>query len=195
MFETSSQYNFSVAGGTANRWILDRVSLSLEPRSLLAIIGPSGSGKSTLMNALTGFSMASEGDVRYDEQSLYSDYDALRRRIGFVPQDDVVHAELTAREALGYAADIRFPSDSEPAVRRRRVDAVLDELGLDRRADIAVRLLSGGQRKRVSVALELLTEPSLLSLDEPTSGSIPTSSAASCKTCASWPTAAARWWW
>ena len=150
--------------------LLDDVSFSLEPRSMLAVIGPSGSGKSTLMNALTGFRFATEGDVRYGDQSLYADYDALRRRIGFVPQDDVVHPELTARSALTYAAALRFAADTEPAERERRVQKVIDELGLGQRADVPVGQLSGGQRKRVSVALELLTEPSLLFLDEPTSG-------------------------
>ncbi len=156
-----------LADGTV---LLDDVSFSLEPRSMLAVIGPSGSGKSTLMNALTGFRFATEGDVRYDDQSLYANYDALRRRIGFVPQDDVVHTELTAREALTYAAALRFAADTDASERRRRVQDVIDELGLDHRADIPVGQLSGGQRKRVSVALELLSEPSLLFLDEPTSG-------------------------
>ncbi len=156
-----------LADGTV---LLDDVSFSLEPRSMLAVIGPSGSGKSTLMNALTGFRFATDGDVRYGDQSLYRNYDALRRRIGFVPQDDVVHTELTAREALTYAAALRFAADTDASERRRRVQDVIDELGLDHRADIPVGQLSGGQRKRVSVALELLSEPALLFLDEPTSG-------------------------
>ncbi len=145
--------------------LLDDVSFSLEPRSMLAVIGPSGSGKSTLMNALTGFRFATEGDVRYGDQSLYANYDGLRRRIGFVPQDDVVHPELTARSALTYAAALRFAADTEPAERDQRVQGVIDELGLGPRAEVPVAQLSGGQRKRVSVALELLTEPSLLFLD------------------------------
>ena len=154
-------------GGTV---LLDDVSFSLEPRSMLAVIGPSGSGKSTLMNALTGFRFATDGDVRYDDQSLYANYDALRRRIGFVPQDDVVHTELTARSALTYAARLRFAADTDAEEREHRVQQVIAELGLGERADVPVGRLSGGQRKRVSVALELLTEPALLFLDEPTSG-------------------------
>jgi ABC transport system ATP-binding/permease protein len=156
-----------VAGGVT---LLDRVSFSLESRSLLGIVGPSGSGKSTLMNALAGFRLATEGDVLYGEQSLYEHYDALRHRIGFVPQDDVVHTELKVRRALEFAAELRFPADTEPAERSRRVQQVIDELGLAHRSELVVGQLSGGQRKRVSVALELLTEPSLLFLDEPTSG-------------------------
>ena len=154
-------------GGTV---LLDDVSFSLEPRSMLAVIGPSGSGKSTLMNALTGFRFATDGDVRYDDQSLYANYDALRRRIGFVPQDDVVHTELTAPQALTYAARLRFAANIDAEERERQVQQVIAELGLGERADVPVGRLSGGQRKRVSVALELLTEPSLLFLDEPTSG-------------------------
>jgi ABC-type multidrug transport system ATPase subunit/pSer/pThr/pTyr-binding forkhead associated (FHA) protein len=150
--------------------LLDRVSFSLDSRSLLAIIGPSGSGKSTLMGALSGLRMPTAGDVRYDDQSLYGSYEALRRRIGFVPQEDVVHGELTVRAALDFAADLRFPPDTSASERRRRVEQVAAELGLGERMDVQVRRLSGGQRKRVSVALELLTEPSLLFLDEPTSG-------------------------
>ena len=150
--------------------LLDRVGFSLDSRSLLAIVGPSGSGKSTLMNALAGLRMAAEGDVLYDQRSLYADYDALRHRIGHVPQDDIVHPELTVRAALEYAADLRFPADASAAERRARVVDVMAELGLDERADVRIGQLSGGQRKRASLALEMLTEPSLLFLDEPTSG-------------------------
>ena len=150
--------------------LLEGVTFTLDSKSLLGVVGPSGSGKSTLIRALTGFQMATEGDVRYGDASLYAQYDALRRRVGYVPQDDVVHEHLTVRRALEYSADLRFPADVRPDERRRRVDEVLDELALTRSADVVVGRLSGGQRKRVSVALELLTEPSLLFLDEPTSG-------------------------
>jgi ABC-type multidrug transport system ATPase subunit/pSer/pThr/pTyr-binding forkhead associated (FHA) protein len=150
--------------------LLDGASFSLESRSMLAVIGPSGSGKSTLLGALTGFRMATEGDVRYGDRSLYADYEALRQRIGYVPQDDIVHPELTVEAELEFAANIRFPSDVEPAERHRRVQEVISELGLDHRRHTQVARLSGGERKRVSVGLELLTAPSLLFLDEPTSG-------------------------
>jgi ABC-type multidrug transport system ATPase subunit len=150
--------------------VLDGISFSLDSRSLLAIVGPSGAGKSTLMNALAGLRMAAEGDVLYDQRSLYEDFDALRRRIGHVPQDDIVHGELTLRAALGYAADLRFPADASDEERRTRVLDVMAELGLSERADVRIDQLSGGERKRASLALEMLTEPSLLFLDEPTSG-------------------------
>jgi ABC-type multidrug transport system ATPase subunit len=150
--------------------LLDAASFSLESRAMLGVIGPSGSGKSTLLGALTGFRMANEGDVLYGDRSLYVDYDALRQRIGYVPQDDIVHPELTVERELEFAADIRFPSDVEPSERHGRVQEVMQELALVHRRDTPVARLSGGERKRVSVGLELLTAPSLLFLDEPTSG-------------------------
>ena len=150
--------------------LVNGVTFSVGPRTLLAVVGPSGAGKSTLMRVLTGQRVPTSGDVLYDGRSVIADYDALRRRIGFVPQDDIVHPELPVRRALEFAADLRFAADVAPDERRARVDEVLEELDLGRVADLRVASLSGGQRKRVSVALELLTQPSLLFLDEPTSG-------------------------
>jgi ABC-type multidrug transport system ATPase subunit len=134
------------------------------------VVGPSGSGKSTLLNALTGLRPADHGTVLYDGRDLYREYAELRQRIGLVPQDDILHLQLPVRRALGYAAELRFPGDTAKAERRARVDEVIGELGLEARVDQPIHSLSGGQRKRVSVALELLTKPSLLFLDEPTSG-------------------------
>ncbi|WP_329238549.1 ATP-binding cassette domain-containing protein [Actinoallomurus sp. NBC_01490] len=150
--------------------LLDHVSFPLGEKCLVAIIGPSGSGKSTLLRALTGLRPADQGTVSYDGRDLYRDYSELRSRIGLVPQDDILHTSLTVRRALIYAAELRFPDDTRQHERKARVDEVLKELGLDHRRDNKISSLSGGQRKRVSVALELLTKPSLLFLDEPTSG-------------------------
>jgi ABC-type multidrug transport system ATPase subunit/ABC-type multidrug transport system permease subunit len=150
--------------------LLDHVSFPLGEKCLVAIIGPSGSGKSTLLRALTGLRPADQGTVSYDGRDLYRDYSELRSRIGLVPQDDILHTQLTVRRALIYAAELRFPDDTRQHERKARVDEVLKELGLDHRRDNKISSLSGGQRKRVSVALELLTKPSLLFLDEPTSG-------------------------
>ena len=152
------------------RTLLDRVSFPVGQKCLLAVAGPSGAGKSTLLNALTGLRPADEGTVRYDGRDLYRDYAELRQRIGLVPQDDILHTQLTVRRALRYAAELRFPGDTAESERRARVEEVIGELGLGPRADQVISSLSGGQRKRVSVALELLTKPSLLFLDEPTSG-------------------------
>ncbi|PKZ42056.1 ABC transporter ATP-binding protein [Kytococcus schroeteri] len=150
--------------------LLQGVDLELPRSSLLAVIGPSGAGKSTLLGALTGSRPATEGEVLYDGLDLYASYDQLRHRIGIVPQDDIVHRHLTVRAALGYAAELRFPEDVEPAARAARVAEVMEALALTPHAGTRIDRLSGGQRKRVSVAMELLTEPSLLFLDEPTSG-------------------------
>ncbi|MEY9963995.1 ABC-type multidrug transport system ATPase subunit/pSer/pThr/pTyr-binding forkhead associated (FHA) protein [Streptacidiphilus sp. MAP12-16] len=156
--------------GEEQRTLLDHVSFPVGQKSMLAVAGPSGAGKSTLLNALTGLRPADEGTVRYDGRDLYRDYAELRQRIGLVPQDDILHTQLTVRRALGYAAELRFPGDTAKVERRARVEEVIEELGLQQRADQVISSLSGGQRKRVSVALELLTKPSLLFLDEPTSG-------------------------
>src|SRR6476659_5671188 len=150
--------------------LVDSVEFSLDARTMLGIVGPSGAGKSTLVKALAGLVVATEGDVLYDHASRYASYEALRRRIGYVPQDDIVHTELTVRRALEYAADLRFPPDVDRAERLRRVDEVMAELDLTHRESVRIASLSGGQRKRVNVALELLTKPSLLFLDESTSG-------------------------
>ncbi|MEG3630160.1 FHA domain-containing protein [Streptomyces poriticola] len=158
----------AVEGGS--KTLLDDVSFPVGVDCLLAVVGPSGAGKSTLLNALTGQRPADRGTVLYDGRDLYHDYPELRQRIGLVPQDDILHSQLTVRSALSYAAELRFPQDTAKAERLARIDEVMRELGLEQRADQPVHSLSGGQRKRVSVALELLTKPSLLFLDEPTSG-------------------------
>ncbi|MDF8265058.1 ATP-binding cassette domain-containing protein [Luteipulveratus flavus] len=150
--------------------LLDDVSFALEGSSLLAVVGPSGAGKSTLLKALTGSQQATSGEVYYDGRDLYDNYQDLRHRIGVVPQDDVVHRQLTVKQALRFAAELRFPDDLDKHLREQRVDEVMHELDLTNHADTRVDKLSGGQRKRTSVALELLTRPSLLFLDEPTSG-------------------------
>ncbi|MEU1406166.1 FHA domain-containing protein [Streptomyces sp. NPDC005728] len=157
----------TVDGG---KQILKDVSFGVPEKSLIAVIGPSGSGKSTLLKALTGYRPANQGEVLYDNRNLYKQFAELRQRIGLVPQDDILHKELTVKKALKYAAKLRFPADTTAAERDARIDEVLRELKLDIHKDKKVTSLSGGQRKRVSVALELLTKPSLIFLDEPTSG-------------------------
>ncbi|MFL6110542.1 MAG: ABC transporter ATP-binding protein, partial [Catenulispora sp.] len=150
--------------------LLDDVGFDVPAHALVAVIGPSGSGKSTLLRALTGSRPADFGEVRYAGRDLCAEYSELRHRIGLVPQDDVLHAQLTVKSALRYAAALRFPRGTTEAERERRIDEVLAGLRLTEFADNKVSTLSGGQRKRVSVALELLTKPSVLFLDEPTSG-------------------------
>ncbi|WP_455754332.1 FHA domain-containing protein [Streptomyces erythrochromogenes] len=157
----------TVDGG---KQILKDVTFGVPEKSLIGVIGPSGSGKSTLLKALTGYRPADQGDVLYDNRNLYKQFAELRQRIGLVPQDDILHKELRVSTALKYAAKLRFPGDTAESERAARIDEVLRELKLDIHKDKKITALSGGQRKRVSVALELLTKPSLIFLDEPTSG-------------------------
>lgn len=133
------------------------------------MLGPSGAGKSTLIKTVGGIYQGYHGLVRYDGVELGEERAALRRRIGYVPQDDIVHPSLTVAQELGYAAQLRMRG-AEEAGREARVREVLKTLELDRVADARIRNLSGGQRKRVSVGVELLTGPPVLFLDEPTSG-------------------------
>ena len=154
----------------AGRPILDGVSLSLAPGSFTALIGPSGAGKSTLLAALNGARPAARGQVLVNGADLYAGFDALKPLLGYVPQDDIVHRELTVARSLDYTARLRLPADTSAGERAKRIADVLAPLELTERRDTEVRRLSGGQRKRVSIAAELLTEPSLLFLDEPTSG-------------------------
>lgn len=167
-----SAHGLTVRVGPASNQVtlLHDVGFTLRPRGLMAVIGPSGAGKSTLLGALTGQRPADEGVVHYAGRDLYVEYDELRQRIGLVPQSDLLHAPLTVRTALTYGAKLRFPRDTTQDERAARVDAVMTELGLSERSDLRIDRLSGGQRKRTSVALELLTKPSLMFLDEPTSG-------------------------
>jgi ABC-type multidrug transport system ATPase subunit len=150
--------------------ILSDVSLSVRRGELVAIVGPSGSGKSTLLKALTGARPPDLGRVEVRGIELYGAYDELCRTIGYVPQDDILHHQLTVREALSFGAELRFGEHTTADQRAARVDQVLAELELSHRGDVPIESVSGGQRKRTSVALELLVHPDLLFLDEPTSG-------------------------
>jgi ABC-type multidrug transport system ATPase subunit len=153
-----------------NRTLLDRVSFSAKPATLTAVIGPSGSGKTSLLRVMAGGTRPDTGAVLFEGHGVHAEYASMRTRIGMVPQDDVVHRQLTINQALGYAAELRMPPDTTKEDRQRVVAQVLEELELTPHADTRIDKLSGGQRKRASVALELLTGPSLLVLDEPTTG-------------------------
>jgi len=152
------------------RVLLSDASLSFSESSLVAVVGPSGAGKTTLLGALTGLRPARQGVVRWRGQDLYRGYEDLKRRIGLVPQEDTLHRQLTVRRGLEFAAALRSSPDTTAAERAAAVDRVLSDLQLTDQAAQRVDSLSGGQRKRVSIALELLTAPPLLFLDEPTSG-------------------------
>ncbi|MCL2614484.1 MAG: ATP-binding cassette domain-containing protein [Nocardioidaceae bacterium] len=151
--------------------LIENISFQLAPSSLTAVIGPSGAGKSTLLGALTGLKPASHGRVVWQGHDLYANYDQLRFQIGLVPQQDILHPQLKVRQGLGYAARLRLPPDTSAPEREQRVQQVAHQLQLTERLENRIGTqLSGGQRKRVSIATELLTAPPLLFLDEPTSG-------------------------
>ena len=153
-----------------NKTLLDNISIAARPGTLTAVIGPSGAGKSTFARLVAGYTHPTTGTVAFEGHDIHAEYASLRSRIGMVPQDDVVHGQLTVNQALMYAAELRLPPDTTKADRAQVVAQVLEELEMTRHADTRVDKLSGGQRKRASVAMELLTGPSLLILDEPTSG-------------------------
>ena len=153
-----------------DRLLLNDVSFNLGPRTLTAIVGPSGAGKSTLLGVLTGRTKPTSGQIMIGGIDLHTEFQSLSRQIGSVPQADILHTRLTVRQALEYGAQLRLPNDTSKEERNARVEEVMHKLELTERADLRIDRLSGGQRKRASIGLELLTSPQLLVLDEPTSG-------------------------
>jgi len=149
--------------------ILNDVSVSIQSSEFVALVGGSGAGKSTLMKALNGYEPATNGQLLIDGLDLYSRLDLLRTEMGYVPQDDIIHRELPVRLALWYAAKLRLPDASEQEIQKTIADA-LKAVEMSEHQNKRVKDLSGGQRKRVSIACELLAQPTLFFLDEPTSG-------------------------
>jgi ABC-type multidrug transport system ATPase subunit/pSer/pThr/pTyr-binding forkhead associated (FHA) protein len=150
--------------------LLDDVDISIQPNEFVGLLGPSGAGKSTLMDALNGMRPASSGKVLINDLDLYQHLDSLKQSIGYVPQDDIIHRELTVYRTLYYVAKLRLSRDVTSDEIDQIINEVMDVTGLSERRDVPVSQLSGGQRKRVSIAVELITKPSIIFLDEPTSG-------------------------
>jgi ABC-type multidrug transport system ATPase subunit/pSer/pThr/pTyr-binding forkhead associated (FHA) protein/ABC-type multidrug transport system permease subunit len=153
--------------------LLDAVSLTVFPYELVALMGPAGAGKTTLLKALNGYTRPVQGTVLFRGQSLYDYYDLYRHMMGYVPQDDIVHPQLTVRQALYFSARLR--TDLTDGEITTRTEKVLYDLGIPDKIDTVIgspekKTLSGGQRKRVNIALELITDTPVLFLDEPTSG-------------------------
>ncbi len=157
--------------------LLDAVSLSIPAGALVAIVGPSGAGKTTLLEAIAGIAPATSGSVRFDGVDVYAHPGIYRNVLGYVPQDDIIHADLTLRRVLRYAAQLRLPSPTSGDEVDNAVSDVIDAVGLSGQIDVRVGKLSGGQRKRASIAVEMLTDPHVFFLDEPTSGLDPVTSA------------------
>jgi ABC-type multidrug transport system ATPase subunit len=150
--------------------LLDDVCLTIQPNEFVGLLGPSGAGKSTLMDSLNGMRPATSGNVLVNNLDLYRHLDSLKQSIGYVPQDDIIHRELTVYRTLYYVARLRLSSDVSTKEIDQIINEVMDVTGLSERRDVPVSQLSGGQRKRVSIAVELITKPSVIFLDEPTSG-------------------------
>ncbi len=151
------------------RRVLRDANLTVYPREFVAIVGGSGTGKSTLLKTLNGSNQATNGTVLVNGDNLYENFDLYRTLIGYVPQNDIVHDSLTVHQVLKYAALLRLP-DSKPKEIKERIDNVLEKVSMTTERNKRVRSLSGGQRKRVSIAVELLVEPWLFFLDEPAAG-------------------------
>ncbi len=164
-----------VDAGEHKKRILDGVSFTVYPTEFVGLLGPSGAGKTTLLMALIGYLRPNYGRTLVNGDDLTTHYDRYRGAIGYVPQEDIIHHELTVFEALYYTAKLRLPPDTSDEEINQRIDKVLADLEIEDTRHVRIgsperKGISGGQRKRVNLALELLTEPSLLCLDEPTSG-------------------------
>jgi ABC transport system ATP-binding/permease protein len=164
-----------VSIAVAGRELVRDVSMVVRAGELVGVMGNSGVGKSTLLSAFVGYHRPSSGQVAVSGLELYARIEELRGQIGYVPQDDIMHAELTVRQALWYSARLRLPRDYSNEEIGDRITAVLHQLGLEGVGNTRIgsperRGISGGERKRVNVAMELVTDPQLLVLDEPTSG-------------------------
>ena len=153
--------------------LLDPISFTIYPSEMVALMGPAGAGKTTLLKALNGYSPPASGQVLFNSSDLYKSYDLFRLQMGYVPQDDIVHAQLTVREALYFSTKLR--TDLRDAEIEQRIDSILEQLGILDKKNTLIgspeqKVLSGGQRKRVNIAMELITDTPVLFLDEPTSG-------------------------
>ena len=159
-----------VVNSGVKKTILNNVSFNIESGSFVALVGGSGAGKSTLMDCLNGFRPATSGRVIVNGEDFYANYDSYKSIIGYVPQQDVVYKNLTVRQMLSYSAELRMPEDTSPKEREERINQVIKDVSLEGKENLRISRLSGGQKKRVSIAVELLADPKLLYLDEPTSG-------------------------
>lgn len=150
--------------------ISQHVSLSIKPGQFVAFVGGSGAGKSTFMNCISGVSRPTSGKVYVNGNDLFKNYAVLKNIIGYVPQQDIVFTDLTLKDMLKYAAELRMPDDATEEEKKNRIKSVLETVELTGKEDVMIKNLSGGQRKRASIAVELIADPKLFFLDEPTSG-------------------------
>ena len=151
------------------RVLLENIDLTVDPGDLVLVLGGSGAGKTTFFNAVMGYEKA-RGKITHGGRDVYKEYSHMKYEIGFVPQQDLLRDDDTVYHTLDNAAQMKMPAHTTAAQRRERIEQVLDMLGLHRERDSMVRKLSGGQKKRLNIAVELIADPSLFFLDEPDSG-------------------------
>lgn len=160
---------YNVSRSYGSKTVLQNVSVALYPREFVGLMGASGCGKSTLMDALNGMRPATSGQVFVNDLDLYQNFDLLRRSIGYVPQRDILHEALTVERTLYFAGKMRLPPGTPTHQINEVVNDVIRTVGLEEQRANAFRQLSGGQQKRLSLGIELITKPNFLFLDEPTS--------------------------
>lgn len=160
---------YNISRDIDGKRILHNISTTIKPCEFIAVVGPSGAGKSTMMKSLNGLSPATSGQVLVNGMDFYSNFDEFRTIIGYVPQDDIVHTQITVEKALYYSALLRIPEMKKEEI-YNRIYSILGKLEIEKRASAKIKVLSGGERKRVNIGVELISDPRLLFMDEPTSG-------------------------
>ena len=153
-----------------NKVLLNHVDLNIQSNEFVAIIGGSGAGKTTLMNAISGFDKECTGQILFNGHSIKKEFELLKDMIGYVPQQEIIYENLTLCHMLRYTAKMKMPKDTDAQEVDKRINEVLEMVELTEHKDTFIRKLSGGQKKRASIAVELLADPKLFFLDEPTSG-------------------------
>ena len=167
----------AVSVGNSGPELLKDISLSVKPGEFVCVLGPSGAGKTTLVRTLLGQLTPSKGEIRFGSLRVSGDSELLNGLIGYVPQKEIVHDELPVGRALKYAAKLRLPPSIGRKEIAKRIHAIEKDVGIDHRHDTPVGKLSGGESKRVSLAVELLSFPRILIVDEATSSLDPASDA------------------
>jgi len=167
----------SVQNGDREKHLLDGVTFTVEPGEFICVLGPSGAGKTTLVRALLGLTQPTTGTVSIGGLNPILDADSLRGQVGYVPQQDIIPASLPCERAFYYAAKIRLPGDTPGDDIRRAINRVVNDVRLEHVRHTPARILSGGEIKRGSLAVELLSNPGLLIVDEATSSLDPASEA------------------
>ena len=149
------------------KYILKNINLKIQKNTFVALVGPSGAGKTSLLNVLSGYDKRNRGTIYYDNYDIKEN--DLRESIAYVPQREILHKDLTLYKELWYAAKLRMIEKTKEEI-QERIKEVIESLGLSGKEKTLIKHLSGGEKRRLAIALELLFSPKVLILDEPTSG-------------------------